>query len=80
MASEVLEGSLECRRHPDGRVEILRAPPIVRMTLDLVLEADPTVFVIRGREITFAGQVTYRVTGWDDHSSCLVLERIGGGV
>lgn len=78
MASDVLEGSVVARRHPDGRVEILEAPPIARMSLQLLAEADPAVVVVRGREITFAGQVTYRVTGWDDIQSCLVLQRIGG--
>ncbi len=77
---EVLEGTVVSRRHADGRVEIVSAPPIACMSLEFLAEADRAVTVFRGREVTFAGQVTYRVTGWDDVQSCLVLERIGGGV
>lgn len=77
-ASEILQGPVESRRHADGRVEILQAPRTTLMSLELVAQSDPAVFVVRGRNITLAGQVTYRVTGWDDVQSCLVLERVEG--
>lgn len=76
----VLEGEVVCRRHADGRVEILQAPPVARMSLELLAGGDPAVVKVRGREITLAGQVVYRVTGWDDTGCCLLLERLKGDV
>lgn len=76
--AEIVEGAVELRQHADGRIEILRAPPVTRISLELLQQSNPAVFAIRGREITMAGQVTYRVTGWDPGQSCLVADRIGG--
>lgn len=74
--AETLEGAVVMRRHDDGRVEIVSAPPTTTMALEFLLEADPHLVRIRGREITLAGQVTYRVTGWDDTQACLRLEKV----
>jgi hypothetical protein len=72
----VIEGDVECRRHEDGRVEILSAPPTTRISLELLTAADPAVFKVTGRTIAIAGQVVYRVTGWDNLSSCLLAELV----
>lgn len=74
----VEEGELQFRRHSDGRVEVLAAPPVARMSLTLLAAADRHLMVVRGREITLAGQVTYRVAAWDDTQACLVLDKVGG--
>lgn len=79
MAGEVLEGSVQCVRHPDGRVEVTEAPPVARMSLEFLVAADPELVKVVGPEVALAGQVTYRVTGWDDHGQCLLLERTGKG-
>ncbi|PXY21129.1 hypothetical protein [Prauserella muralis] len=77
--AELLQGGLEVRRHADGLVEILRAPEIAYVALEFLLAADPAVVTAHGgRELTFAGQVTYRVTGWDDLQACLILQKTGG--
>jgi hypothetical protein len=75
----VLHGSVQMRRHADGRVEILQAPPTASMSLELLAGADPHLIVVRGTYITLAGQVTYRVTGWDNTQACLQLLRVEGG-
>jgi hypothetical protein len=73
----VVQGEITVSRHADGRIEVTQAPDIGLFSLELLASADPVVFVVRGREITIGGQVTYRVTGWDDIQSCLVAQRIG---
>lgn len=64
----VLEGAVEVHRHEDGRVEILQAPPKTRITLEFIAAADPVVVRVTGNLITLAGQVVYRVVGWDQHA------------
>ncbi|HEV7651344.1 MAG TPA: hypothetical protein VGP26_24605 [Actinophytocola sp.] len=80
MAGEVLQGPVEFVRRADGRIEIKSAPPNTLMSLEFLNRADPAVFRVGGREVTLAGQVTYRVVGWDNVQSALILERVGGGV
>jgi hypothetical protein len=72
---EVLEGDVILKRHKDGRVEILQAPPTARMALAVLQQSDPHVVYVSGNRIRLAGQVTYRIVGWDDHASALLLER-----
>jgi hypothetical protein len=75
--SEVLEGEVVVRREANGRVHVEQAPPVARMSLELLASADPVTFQVRGDRIGLGGQVVYRVTGWDAHSHALVLEREG---
>ena len=70
----VLEGAPVVMTHDDGRVEIVQAPPIARIALELLCAADPVVLRVTGRLITLAGQVVYRVIGWDDHGQALIAE------
>jgi hypothetical protein len=72
----VLEGVVQITRHGDGRVEITEAPPVTRITLELVAASDPVVFRVHGNLITLGDQVVYRVTGWDDHGKCLLAELV----
>jgi hypothetical protein len=73
---EVLEGDVILKRHEDGRVEILQASPTARMSLEMLAQhADRHVVRLSGNRIVLAGQVTYRIVGWDDHASALLLER-----
>lgn len=67
----VLEGTVQTVRHDDGRVEILHAPPTIRVSLELVQGADPVALRVSGRNLIFGGRVVYRVDGWDDFSSAL---------
>lgn len=71
---QVLEGTVECRRHDDGRVEVLTAPPRTRITLEFLTAADPAVVRVSGNTVTVAGQVVYRITGWDRLSSALLAD------
>ncbi len=71
-----LEGDLTFRRHGDGRVEILQAPPRTRFSLELIATADSAVFRVSGRRILIADQVAYEVTGWDALSSALVADLV----
>lgn len=72
----VLEGEVALTRHDDGRVEVTSAPPVARITLELLVGADPWLVRANGRTLTFAGQVSYRVTGWDSHGQCLLAELV----
>jgi len=73
----VLEGDVQTVRHPDGRMEVTQAPPRTRIALALLLCADPAVVRLSGSDtIVFAGQVSYRVTGWDGFSRALLADRV----
>lgn len=72
----VHEGSVECVRHADGRVEISQAPPITRIALEFLAGSDPVTVKVQGSRITFGGQVAYRVTGWDGHGQCLLAQLV----
>lgn len=74
--SELLEGDVVCDGHDDGRVEVKQAPPRTRISLEMLLAADPAVFKVTGNLVTLAGQVVYRVVGWDDHSKALLAELV----
>lgn len=74
--AEVLEGSVHVRRHEDGRVDILAAPPVARISLELIASADLVTVKVIGRRIAFGGQVVYEVTGWDALSSALLAELV----
>lgn len=75
----VLEGELNVVRHADGRVEITNPelPKVTRWSLELIVGADPHVLTVEGgQRLVAAGQVVYRVTGWDDHSHALLAELV----
>ncbi len=74
--STVIEGEVLCRRHDDGRVEIVQAPRKARITLSLLTAADPVVVKADGNTVSFAGQVVYRVTGWDPVGSALLADLV----
>ena len=73
----VLEGLVETVRHEDGRVEVLQAPHVTRISLESLATGDPALTGhVRGNLITFGGQVVYRVTGWDNLSKALLAELV----
>lgn len=72
---EIVEGEIGVRRHDDGRVEITQAPPVSRVSLELLASADPVTVRVSGHRITFGGQVTYEVTGWDELSHALLVRK-----
>jgi hypothetical protein len=72
----VLEGDVELRRHDDGRVEIIQAPPVTRIALEMLAGADPVTVKVTGNLIHLGGQVIYRVTGWDQHAHALLAELV----
>jgi hypothetical protein len=74
--STLVEGEVRTVRHADGRVEITQAPPRARMALSLLASADPVVVRATGDTITLAGQVVYRVSGWDTLGRCLLLDLV----
>ena len=78
--SEVLEGEVILRRHAHGRVEVLQAPPAASISLALLAEADRFLIRVNGNRISLAGQVAYRVVGWDPQQSALLLEREAPGL
>jgi hypothetical protein len=71
-----LEGEVKIVRHDNGMVEILDAPPVTRISLELIHCADPVTLKVTGRNITFGGQVVYEVTGWEPFSSALVAKLV----
>lgn len=74
----VLQGAVEVVRHPDGRVEVLQAPPRTAITLEFLTAADPhLVKVVSGNRLRFANQVEYLVVGWDPLQHALIAERSG---
>lgn len=70
-------GEVEVRLHVDGRVEVLTAPPVALMAPEVLARANPHTLVVDGPDIRLAGQVTYRVAGWDDAHHCLILHKLG---
>ena len=72
----VPDGSVELVRHEDGRLEVVAAPPVTRISLELMADADPFTFRVSGDLITLAGRVVYRVTGWDSLERALVAELV----
>lgn len=74
--STVLEGTVEMRRHDDGRVEILSAPPRTRISLEFLHTADRVVVRVSGNTVGLAGQVVYRVVGWDPLGSALLADLV----
>ncbi|HEV8653126.1 MAG TPA: hypothetical protein VG276_27970 [Actinomycetes bacterium] len=76
--SELLEGEVIVRREADGRVVVEQAPPIARMSLALLASADQVTIRVSGDRLVLGGQVVYRVTGWDQQSHALLLERVPG--
>jgi hypothetical protein len=74
--AELLEGEILLRRERNGRVVITEAPPTARISLDLLATyADRFLVRVSGNRVDLAGQITYRVVGWDQHGSALLLER-----
>lgn len=76
---EILQGSIVVERglSTGNQLVVKQAPPTAYVTLEMLAHAEALEITVAGREISIAGQVTYRVSGWDDVQSCLVLERIG---
>jgi hypothetical protein len=78
--ASLLEGEVVMHREADGRVVIEQAPPTARMSLELLVQhAARHVVRLSGNRIRIAGQVVYRVVGWDAHGSALLLEREADG-
>ena len=76
--AELLEGEILLRRESNGRVEITQAPPTARISLELLAQyADRFLVRVSGNRVSLAGQVSYRVVGWDQVQSALLLEREG---
>ncbi|HCT81761.1 MAG TPA: hypothetical protein DGG94_17825 [Micromonosporaceae bacterium] len=71
-----LEGTVKVLRHDNGLVEILDAPPLIRIALELIQLRDPVTMKVSGKHITVAGQVVYEVTGWEPFSSTLVAKLV----
>lgn len=71
-----LEGTIKLVRHDDGRVEILDAPPVIRVSLEFLCAADPVTVKVSGRSMTFGGQVVYEVTGWDAFSAAFMAKLV----
>lgn len=78
--SEVLEGEVVLHREDNGRVVVQQAPPTARMSLEVLQQSDRHVVRVSGNRIAVAGQVVYRVVGWDAHASALLLEREAAGL
>lgn len=72
----VLEGDIIVKR-VSPRWVVQQAPPRSRMSLELLRAAGEDM-TVRGNLIDFAGQVTYRVVGWEPNH--LLLERADGGM
>jgi hypothetical protein len=70
----VLEGEVQFQWHDDGRIEVLTAPLVSRLPLELMASTDPLLVKVSGNRITLAGQVVYRVIGWDAYGQCLIAQ------
>lgn len=75
----LVEGEVRFHTEPDGRLVLDVAPPVARVSLQALQQFDQRLVRISGNVIRFADQVIYRVTGWDEHSSALLLEHQAGG-
>lgn len=64
------------RRHANGQVVVLDAPNVAHLALEVVASADSELLRCTGGDVfTIAGQVSYRVSHWDQLQRCLVLHK-----
>ena len=74
--NSTLEGAVNCVRHETGLVEVLDAPPLIRIGLEFLRDSDPVTVRVSGKHITFGGQDVYEVTGWEPFSSALTAKLV----
>jgi hypothetical protein len=72
----VLEGAVEVCRHDLHPAVVVPAPPRTRISLEFLHTADPVVVRVSGNTVSLAGQVVYRVVGWDALGSALLAELV----
>ncbi|MEH0423129.1 hypothetical protein [Streptomyces sp. B21-083] len=58
-----MDGELTMRRVPGG-IEVLHAPRITSISLEVIAQACEHALQVHGDRITIAGQVDYQVTAW----------------
>jgi hypothetical protein len=73
--AEILEGELQVTRHENGRVEIVQAPQRTAISLEFLVSTERHLVRVSGSLLRFAGQVEYRVVGWDPVQHALIAER-----
>lgn len=72
--AQVVQGAVRLRRGLGGADTVEVAPPRARITLAELTDRQWLSVEATGNTVTFAGQVVYRVTGWDPVGSALLAE------
>ena len=70
-------GELVARAYPDGRVEIVQADARIMVSPELMIQADPEYMAVAWPEVTFVGEITYRIVDFDFGSRAFVAEKQG---
>ncbi|HEY9475639.1 MAG TPA: hypothetical protein VIS06_17540 [Mycobacteriales bacterium] len=70
-------GELVARAYPDGRVEIVQADARIMVSPELMIQADPEYMAVAWPDVTFVGQITYRIVEFDLGSRAFVAEKQG---
>lgn len=73
-------GDVVLKRHDDGRIEVIEAPDLVGVSVELLAQADLTgMWVASDGTLCLAGQAWYRPVRFDGMAgrpSVLVCERV----
>lgn len=69
-------GEVVLKQHTNGRLEVLQADSAIRISLGFIADADQRTVRVTCDAVHIAGQVTYRITGWDPTVDALIAERI----
>ncbi len=72
-AADSLYGSIIITRVRGGVGPVVTCAPTVALIDPETLFAERVNIKITGRLITLAGQVVYRITGWDDDQQSLIV-------
>lgn len=68
-----LYGTIIITRVRGGIGAVIRCAPTVALIAPEMLAAERVNVHVVGRMITLAGQVVYRITGWDDDQQALIV-------
>ncbi|HEY9389174.1 MAG TPA: hypothetical protein VIR27_05300 [Mycobacteriales bacterium] len=70
-------GELVARAHRDGRVEIVQADARIMVSPELMIRADPGYVAVAWPDVTFVGEITYRIVEFDVGARAFVAEKQG---
>ena len=70
-------GELVARAHRDGRVEVVQADSRIMVSPELMIRANPEYMAVAWPDVTFVGEITYRIVEFDVGARAFVAEKQG---